>query len=230
MSGASTPLGGLREAVLGAAAELAAGNGARARRDHAGAPTAGGLRRLLDQRRAAAGAGARGLPRARSPQRLGSELRRRLGDDLERFEVAGPGFLNLFLDDRWHRRALAGTLRAGERFGGAGAPVPERILIEFVSANPTGPMHVGHARNAAYGDALARLLALPRPRRSTREFYVNDAGSQVRKLGESIGALAGARRSPRTATAATTSSRSRRRRDGRSPAARGTPPSSGRPR
>ena len=66
---------------------------------------------------------------------------------------------------------------------------PQRILVEFVSANPTGPMHVGHARNAAYGDALARMLAA-HGHSVEREFYVNDAGAQVRKLGESVSALA----------------------------------------
>ncbi|HWX74540.1 MAG TPA: arginine--tRNA ligase, partial [Solirubrobacteraceae bacterium] len=75
-----------------------------------------------------------------------------------------------------------------EAFGAGGAGC-ERILVEFVSANPTGPMHVGHARNAAYGDALARILAL-HGHRVEREFYVNDAGSQVVKLGESVRALA----------------------------------------
>jgi len=122
-------------------------------------------------------------------QRLGEALRERLGESVERFEVAGPGFLNLFVSDAWLTRALAHALDAGERFG-AGAPAkPERVLVEFVSANPTGPMHVGHARNAAYGDALARMLAL-HGHRVQREFYVNDAGSQVLKLGESIKALA----------------------------------------
>ncbi len=120
--------------------------------------------------------------------RLGEQLARRLGGALERFEVAGPGFLNLFLSESWYRDALAEVLAAGERFGVGGAAQPERILVEFVSANPTGPMHVGHARNAAYGDALARLLAL-HGHDVTREFYVNDAGSQIRKLGESIAAL-----------------------------------------
>ncbi len=121
--------------------------------------------------------------------RLGAALQERLDDDLARVEVAGPGFLNLFLADAWHRRALAAILRAGERFGSGVASTPERILVEFVSANPTGPMHVGHARNAAYGDTLGRLLAFA-GHTVTREFYVNDAGSQIRKLGESIGALA----------------------------------------
>jgi arginyl-tRNA synthetase len=122
-------------------------------------------------------------------ERLGSALQARLGASLERFEVAGPGFVNLFMSDSWLTAALAQALEAGDRFGAGGAAQPERVLVEFVSANPTGPMHVGHARNAAYGDALARMLALY-GHRVEREFYVNDAGSQVRKLGESIQALA----------------------------------------
>src|ERR1700722_7581544 len=84
-------------------------------------------------------------------QQLGELLAERLGEQLERFEVAGPGFLNLFLSDAWHRSALDEWLAAGESFGRGGAPAGERIIVEFVSANPTGPMHVGHARNAAYG-------------------------------------------------------------------------------
>ena len=122
-------------------------------------------------------------------QRLGEALSERLGESLERFEVAGPGFVNLFLADSWLTEALAAALEAGEEFGAGGAARPERVLVEFVSANPTGPMHVGHARNAAYGDALARMLAW-HGHSVEREFYVNDAGSQVRKLAESIQALA----------------------------------------
>jgi arginyl-tRNA synthetase len=122
-------------------------------------------------------------------ERLGEAVAERLGPSLERFEVAGPGFVNLFVSDAWLVGALARMLAAGEGFGAGGARRPERVLVEFVSANPTGPMHVGHARNAAYGDSLARILAL-HGHTVEREFYVNDAGSQVAKLGESIGALA----------------------------------------
>src|SRR5580700_4739805 len=122
-------------------------------------------------------------------EQLGQALRMRLGANLERYEVAGPGFLNLFLSDSWLTGALAQALVAGEGFGAGMVGKPQRVLVEFVSANPTGPMHVGHARNAAYGDALARMLAL-QGHRVEREFYVNDAGSQVRKFGESIQALA----------------------------------------
>jgi arginyl-tRNA synthetase len=187
--GQRTPLDGLREAVLASAAEIAGpgglpGSGAITlerppRVDFGDYSTNAAL--LLAQ--------AVGGPPREVAQRLGAELQRRLGDDLERFEVAGPGFVNLFLGDGWHRRSLVAVLEAGESFGGGGAERRERMLVEFVSANPTGPMHVGHARNAAYGDALARLLAL-HGHEVMREFYVNDAGSQVRKLGDSILALA----------------------------------------
>jgi arginyl-tRNA synthetase len=201
-----TPLDGLREAVLAAAARLAggedgaggdAGSGGGGRGESAGGDVPEGITLERPPRvefgdystnAALLLAPALGAPPREVADRLGAELSELVGD-LERFEVAGPGFVNLFLGDRWHRRALAAVLEAGEDFGAGGAARGERILIEFVSANPTGPMHVGHARNAAYGDALARVLAL-HGHRVTREFYVNDAGSQVRKLGESIGALA----------------------------------------
>jgi arginyl-tRNA synthetase len=122
-------------------------------------------------------------------EQIAVALEGRLGADLERFEIAGPGFLNLYLADAWLAGALVQVLDAGDSYGAGRAVAAERVLVEFVSANPTGPMHVGHARNAAYGDALARLLAF-HGHSVEREFYVNDAGSQVRKLGESVIALA----------------------------------------
>jgi arginyl-tRNA synthetase len=133
-------------------------------------------------------------PRLRRPPRevadaLGGELSGRLGDDLERVEVAGPGFLNLFLSDAWFERALGAVVAAGEDFGGGGVDEAERIDLEFVSANPTGPLTVAHGRHAAYGDALARILTF-HGHAVTREFYVNDHGSQVRRLGESVRAWA----------------------------------------
>jgi arginyl-tRNA synthetase len=178
---------GLRETVLAIAGELSTGAGSHAaitlerppRADFGDYSTNAAL--LL--------APAAGAPPRELAEQLGDALRARLGEQLERFEVAGPGFLNLFLADGWHRAALAEVLAAGESFGRSGALARERIIVEFVSANPTGPMHVGHARNAAYGDALARVLAF-HGHQVEREFYVNDAGSQVLKLGESIRALA----------------------------------------
>jgi len=126
-----------------------------------------------------------GAPPREVAERLGEALRTEMGERLARVEVAGPGFLNLFLADGWYRDALGHVLDA-QGFGGGGAGADaERVLVEFVSANPTGPLHVGHARNAAYGDALARVLAF-HGHAVEREFYVNDAGSQVLKLAESI--------------------------------------------
>ena len=116
-------------------------------------------------------------------ERLRAELGRELGaaGSVERIEVAGPGFVNLFLSDAWYRRAMAALGAAGERLGPAPTDSPERVLVEFVSANPTGPLHVGGGRHAAYGDALVRLLeAVGHDVR--REFYVNDAGGQVAAL------------------------------------------------
>jgi arginyl-tRNA synthetase len=187
------PVASLRAAVLECAARVAGADGA--------AKAAGGRRPVTLERpkrpefgdystnAALLLAPEAGAPPRELAERLGAALQERLGEDLSRFEVAGPGFLNLFMSDRWCRQALSGVLAAGERFGSGGAAPAERVLVEFVSANPTGPMHVGHARNAAYGDALARMLAF-HGHRVEREFYVNDAGSQVAKFGESIQALA----------------------------------------
>lgn len=122
-------------------------------------------------------------------ERLRDELAGRLDGSIERMEIAGPGFLNLFLTDGWHQAAADHVLAARDGWGGGGAEPAERVLVEFVSANPTGPMHVGHARNAAYGDSLSRILEF-RGHAVAREFYVNDFGTQVLKLGESIQARA----------------------------------------
>jgi arginyl-tRNA synthetase len=122
-------------------------------------------------------------------RRLGDALAELLGDELERFEIAGPGFLNLFVSDGWHRRALRTVLDAGERFGAGGADPSLRILVEFVSANPTGPLVAASGRHAAYGDALSRILQ-HHGHDVAREYYFNDAGSQIRLLGESVQARA----------------------------------------
>ncbi len=129
----------------------------------------------------------------RPPRDIAAELvaalEGELGDGLAASEVAGPGFVNLTLSDAWHASALTSVLEAGDAWGRS---VPERVRrvnVEFVSANPTGPVHVGGARNAAYGDALARALELA-GHEVHREFYVNDYGSQIVKLGESVQARA----------------------------------------
>ena len=120
---------------------------------------------------------------------LAHELQRELGALLERTEVAGPGFLNLFLADVWYRGALANIVAAGDRFGTEQAETPERILIEFVSANPTGPLVAASGRHAAYGDALARILE-HFGHSVSREYYFNDAGTQIELLGASVKARA----------------------------------------
>jgi arginyl-tRNA synthetase len=123
--------------------------------------------------------------------RLADAIAVELGEDLERAEIAGPGFLNLFLSDAWHAHALTDILAAGDDFGRVPADAPGRhqVNVEFVSANPTGPVHVGGSRNAAYGDVLARLLVFL-GHDVHREYYVNDFGSQIVKLGESVQARA----------------------------------------
>ncbi len=130
-----------------------------------------------------------GEPPRAIASRLGDELSGALGERLERVEVAGPGFLNLFLADAWFRDAVAHLLEAGDGFGGGVAAVSERILVEFVSANPTGPLTAAGGRHAAFGDALARVLGFA-GHEVSREYYVNDFGNQVRLLGESVRARA----------------------------------------
>ncbi len=122
-------------------------------------------------------------------ERLRSELERGLGDSgsLERVEVAGPGFVNLFLSDSWYRRALAALVAAGEDLGPAPTAAPESILLEFVSANPTGPLHIGGGRHAAYGDSLVRLLEAV-GHKVEREYYINDGGGQIDRFADSIAA------------------------------------------
>ena len=122
-------------------------------------------------------------------ERLGAALDESLGAALERVEVAGPGFLNLFMADGWYLDALTGVLEAGDRFGAGTAEAPEHVNVEFVSANPTGPITVASARHGVYGDALCRILEYA-GHRVEREYYVNDAGGQVRRFGASIQARA----------------------------------------
>jgi arginyl-tRNA synthetase len=122
-------------------------------------------------------------------ERLRGELEADAGlaPNLERIEVAGPGFVNFFLADGWYLGALGDLLEAGENLRPAPTASPEKILVEFVSANPTGPIHVGTGRHAAYGDSLVRLLEAA-GHAVQREYYVNDAGSQIERFAASIAA------------------------------------------
>jgi arginyl-tRNA synthetase len=120
--------------------------------------------------------------------------------EVTKAQVAGPGFINLTIDPAVWRTALADAIRAGKDYGSSNIGAGKPVNVEYVSANPTGPMHVGHGRGAVFGDALANLLAFA-GFAVTREYYVNDAGAQVdalarsaflryrEALGETIGAI-----------------------------------------
>jgi arginyl-tRNA synthetase len=101
-------------------------------------------------------------------------------------EVAGPGFVNFRLSSEALWDEVRSLLHEGDRYG-RNEPSGEPVLLEFVSVNPTGPMHVGHGRQAAYGDSLARVLAAA-GRNVSREYYFNDGGNQIRLFGESVAA------------------------------------------
>ncbi|HEX2162001.1 MAG TPA: arginine--tRNA ligase [Thermoleophilaceae bacterium] len=134
-------------------------------------------------------AGALKQPPRAIAERLGEALEGALGDGVERVEVAGPGFLNLFMADDWLKSAAAAALGDGDEFGRSVVEAPERVNLEFVSANPTGPITVAAGRHAAYGDSLARVLELAGSE-VDREYYVNDYGGQVQRFGASIRARA----------------------------------------
>jgi arginyl-tRNA synthetase len=105
--------------------------------------------------------------------------------EIDRVEVAGPGFLNFFFSRRFWQETAIEVLARGERYGSFDLGRGKAVQVEFVSANPTGPLHIGHGRGAAVGDSLARILRFMGYRVST-EYYINDAGRQMRLLGVSI--------------------------------------------
>jgi len=130
------------------------------------------------------------LALARQAGRKPREIAEPLAAELARLpgvagvEVAGPGFINLRLTADFWRARLADILEAGPAYGDSDIGKAERVNVEYVSANPTGPLHVGHVRGAVYGDALAALLAKA-GFAVTREYYINDAGNQVETLARS---------------------------------------------
>ncbi len=128
--------------------------------------------------------------RRQPPREVAEELRERIASlaGIAAVEVAGPGFLNLAVDDSWLGTGLAAVLDVGRRFGAGSADPPERIQVELVSANPTGPITVAAARNGAYGDAVARLLEFA-GNEVEREYYYNDAGTQMDLFRASVEAL-----------------------------------------
>ena len=125
-------------------------------------------------------------PARMKPRDIAEKLAAKLGDapDIAKVEIAGPGFVNLTFVPHFWQGVVAQILKAGDAYGRTDVGAGERINIEYVSANPTGPMHVGHCRGAVFGDALANLLAFVNYD-VTREYYINDAGAQVDILARS---------------------------------------------
>ena len=123
-----------------------------------------------------------------SPRKIAETIAAHLnlaGTFLERAEVAGPGFLNFFLAPSFYAAAVADVLAKGADYGRSDYGQGKKVLVEFVSANPTGPMHIGNARGGAIGDCLAAVLERAGYQVS-REFYINDAGNQINKFGMSL--------------------------------------------
>ncbi|MBQ0084367.1 MAG: arginine--tRNA ligase [Clostridiales bacterium] len=104
---------------------------------------------------------------------------------IDKFEIAGPGFINFYLSDKYYADIITEIDDEGENFGRSDYGEGKRVLVEFVSANPTGPMHIGNARGGALGDCLAATLDAA-GYNVEREFYINDAGNQINKFGLSL--------------------------------------------
>ena len=124
----------------------------------------------------------------RAPRQIAEAILAHLsleGTYLERAEVAGPGFLNFFLSPAFYAAVVGEVLEAGDQYGRSDFGGGKRVMVEFVSANPTGPMHMGNARGGALGDCLASVLEAA-GYDVWREFYVNDAGNQIEKFGLSL--------------------------------------------
>lgn len=107
------------------------------------------------------------------------------GTVFEKIEVAGPGFLNFFISPLWFNETVGEVISSGSDYGKTELGKGKRVIVEFVSANPTGPMHIGNARGGALGDSLSSVLQFA-GYEVEREFYVNDAGNQIEKFGKSL--------------------------------------------
>ncbi len=126
-------------------------------------------------------------PAGQNPRAIAEELARRLATDprIQTADVAGPGFINLRLSNALWQGVVGAALSEGTDFGRSTMGQGKRVNVEYVSANPTGPLHVGHTRGAVFGDALASLLAYA-GYDVTREYYINDGGAQVDVLARSV--------------------------------------------
>ena len=105
--------------------------------------------------------------------------------NVKQVDIAGPGFINFYLDNQYLTAVIPEAINKGDKFGCAEESKNTNILLEYVSANPTGDLHIGHARNAAVGDSLANIL-IAAGYNVTREYYINDAGNQITNLARSI--------------------------------------------
>jgi len=121
------------------------------------------------------------------PRKIGEAIMERIKKDafIEKVEVAGPGFINFYLAPTWANEVIFDVLKNGEEYGRLNGQSGKKVQVEFVSANPTGPMHMGNARGAALGDALASILKMA-GYDVTKEFYINDAGNQIENFGLSL--------------------------------------------
>lgn len=122
----------------------------------------------------------------KNPRALAEQIISALqSEDIAHCEIAGPGFINIFLSQQAQNKLAQELFEQGERFFANQVTTPQRFNVEFVSANPTGPLHIGHGRGGIIGDVLGNVLNfIGNP--TTKEFYINDAGSQITKLGESF--------------------------------------------
>ena len=124
----------------------------------------------------------------KSPRQIAEALSERFArDEIERVEIAGPGFINFFLKRDVIYEGLRSALKAGEAYGNLPNKNLPKVQVEYVSANPTGPLHVGHGRGAAVGSALVNLLRAA-GYDVEAEYYINDAGNQIDHLAESVNA------------------------------------------
>ncbi len=124
----------------------------------------------------------------KSPRQVAGEIKNKIkvpNDILTEVSIAGPGFINFRINQSCFIKVLDDVYKAGKKFGRSKLGKGKKVQVEFVSANPTGPLHVGHGRGAVYGDALASVLEA-NGYKVSREYYLNDAGNQINTLGKSV--------------------------------------------
>ncbi|NAZ30727.1 MAG: arginine--tRNA ligase [Caldimicrobium sp.] len=123
----------------------------------------------------------------KSPREIAQSFSEMLSqeENFSKVEIAGPGFINFWIAEEFYRKNLKDLLKKGDEFFKLDLGRGQKVLVEFVSANPTGPLHIGHGRGAAYGDSIARILSQT-GFSVVREYYINDQGTQMHTLGKSV--------------------------------------------